>query len=218
MPVPRQGLAKKMTIKPPEEGIIWEWRAFGRLDPKLESKIRALPIRNGVVDHSDEDVYLVSPATDQNVKIRKVGTFWVLKFKELLEKGTDSIELYREGQDTVFGFPVTSGALTTAAALLNTKVPGPLSDTDRYGREELVNILADSIPKIRALDVPKVRSQFVVNGGWVELAEATFPKGNIQTLSLHSFEKSKVQQNLEFLEPAGELNVMNYIDACRRWG
>jgi hypothetical protein len=207
-----------MTIKPPEEGIIWEWRAFGRLDPKLESKIRALPIRNGLVDHADEDVYLVSPASDQNVKLRKLGESWVLKFKELIEKGADCIELYREGQDTVFGFPVTRGAIETAAALLNTKLPGQLSSTDRFSREELVNVLAVSSPEIRSLDVPKVRSQFLIDGGWVELAEAIFPRGNIQTLSVHSFQRAIVEQNLEFLEPGGQLSVMNYIDACRKWG
>ncbi|HET8675530.1 MAG TPA: hypothetical protein VFO63_07095, partial [Blastocatellia bacterium] len=67
--------------KAPEEGEIWEWRAFGRVDERLASLILAHPIRLGISDHRGTDLYLISESSDQNVKLRKSGTEWLLKFK-----------------------------------------------------------------------------------------------------------------------------------------
>jgi len=36
--------------KPAEEGKIWEWRAFGRINDELAEKVRAYPIRLGIDD------------------------------------------------------------------------------------------------------------------------------------------------------------------------
>jgi len=207
-----------VTVKLPEEGKIWEWRAFGRPDPEFISRVRALPVRDGLVDHPDEDIYLISPSSDQNVKLRRLGDRWVLKFKELIEKGADSIELYREGMDMVYEAPVTGDVLVAAAVLLRTELPGPLSPTERLDQEQIGALFANSTPPIAILTVPKVRSQFLVVGGWVELADVQFARGAKQTISIHSPERQFVEKNLKLLEPAGELSVMNYIDACRTWG
>jgi hypothetical protein len=206
------------AIKPPEEGKIWEWRAFGRLDTDLASRINGLPIRNGLIAHPDEDIYLLSPVSDQNVKLRKLGDHWVLKFKVLLQAGADSIELYQESMDTVYAFPVTSDILTAAARLLNTQLPLHKPPAKRLEPDELVNVFEDSTPKISHIDVPKVRSQFVVDGGWVEMADVNFPHDTVQTISIHSFQKRAVEQCLDLLQPGGDLCVMNYIEACRKWG
>ena len=76
--------------KPSEEGQIWEWRAFGEITDELAAKIRSYPIRLGVSDIDGEDIYLVSPNSDQNVKFRKYPGGWVLKFKLLLQKAVTS--------------------------------------------------------------------------------------------------------------------------------
>lgn len=207
-----------MTAKPPEEGTIWEWRAFGKLNQESRSRIVALPVRSGLIDHPDEDVYLVSPTSDQNVKLRKLGGAWVIKFKELLEKSSDSMELYRESQATIFEFPVCQSTLVAAAGLLDAELPPAGLPLKKYDRQDLIEVLADSTPPIPVVEVPKVRSQFVVEGGWVELAEAIFPQCKIQTVSIHSFVKRDVERNLKLIDPQGDLIVMNYIDACRRWG
>src|ERR1700730_7942310 len=51
--------------KPPEEGRIWEWRAFGHLSETLAAKVRAYPVRFS--DLRGDDIYLISPHSDQNV-------------------------------------------------------------------------------------------------------------------------------------------------------
>lgn len=208
----------KMAIKPPEEGRIWEWRAFGVINAGLLSTVRALPIRNGLVNHPDEDIYLISPVSDQNVKFRKLGSRWVLKFKELIEKGPDSVELYQEGMETVWDLPVPPEVLASAATLLKAALPAPPAAVAEYGRLEIIDILARAVPQVLAFDVPKVRTQYIVDGGWVELADVGFPRVALQTISIHSFNRRVVEQTLEFLEPTAGLDVMNYVDACRRWG
>jgi hypothetical protein len=206
------------AIKLPEEGKIWEWRAFGRIDADLAARVNALPVRNGLIGHPDQDIYLISPVSDQNVKLRKLGNDWALKFKVLLQAGADSIELYQESMDTVYSFPVNYDTIIAAARLLNTQLPLRTSPPVRLGPDELVNVFEDSTPKISHIDVPKVRSQFVVDGGWVEMADVNFPHNTVQTISIHSFEKRAVEQCLDLLGPGGDLRVMNYIEACRKWG
>jgi hypothetical protein len=53
--------------KPPEEGEIWEWRAFGQPSETTLKLILDHPIRMGVKDQQGEDLYLISPISDQNV-------------------------------------------------------------------------------------------------------------------------------------------------------
>jgi hypothetical protein len=209
--------SKIMTVKAPEEGNIWEWRAFGVVSSELMSKVRSLPVRNGLVDHPDEDVYLLSPVSDQNVKLRKIEGRWVLKFKELLEKAPDSIELYYESQARIFDLPVTEDIMMSAAVLLRAVLPA-FPAHSQYERDEIIAIFAGANPPVAVVDVPKLRSQFVVDGGWVEHADVHFSRRNLETISIHSLDKQVVERVLRSLRPDSHLEVLNYIDACRRWG
>src|SRR5262249_13953836 len=92
--------------KPPEEGRIWEWRAFGRLNPELLAKVNTLPLRAGIVGRPEFDTYLISPSTDNNIKLRDLDGRSVLKLKPLLESRADAIELYHESIDMIYEFPV----------------------------------------------------------------------------------------------------------------
>src|SRR5215212_2878308 len=89
-------------MKAPEEGYVWEWRAFGRLKPTLIEKIKAQPVRiddngNSLSDILGQDLYLISPASKHNIKLRKsIGNDWALKFKLLLRTEAHAIELYQE--------------------------------------------------------------------------------------------------------------------------
>jgi hypothetical protein len=49
--------------KAPEEGEIWEWRAFGSINERLAAEVRAYPIRLGLSDFRGDDIYLVAPQT-----------------------------------------------------------------------------------------------------------------------------------------------------------
>ena len=203
--------------KAPEEGEIWEWRAFGRVNERLASLILAHPIRLCVSDHRGVDLYLISDASDQNVKLRKWGTEWLLKFKLLISKDEREVELYRESSTAIYRFPVSSGELEFAANLLDVHLK-TLADKNSFTDTEFINALLASSPPALKVEVSKMRSQFDFDDGWVELAQVSFPGHKTQTLSVHSAERETVAKILDFLQPGRELEVMNYIEACRRWG
>ncbi|MGH9829498.1 MAG: hypothetical protein ACREDR_40290, partial [Blastocatellia bacterium] len=56
--------------KPPEEGRIWEWRAFGSLPRNITAQVEGFPVRAGLNRVPDLDIYLISQTTNQNVKLR----------------------------------------------------------------------------------------------------------------------------------------------------
>ena len=66
--------------------------------------------------------------------------------------------------------------------------------------------------------VSKRRSQYQFEKGWLEMADVKFPTRDIQSVSVHSSEIEVVKEMIERLQPGDELEPMNYIEACRRWG
>src|SRR2546425_894011 len=204
--------------KPPEEGKIWEWRAFGRINGELARKVRAHPIRLGVKDLLGEDIYLVSPLSDQNVKLRKYSGGWLLKFKLLLETRPGGLELYKETAEFTYPFPISFDTLTEAARLLAIKLPDNVLTVEKFSEEEFVQTLAQSSPPGLQTRVSKRRSQYQFENGWVELTDVEFKTARVQSLSVNSREIETVKRMLSQLEPGDELEPMNYIEACRRWG
>lgn len=204
--------------KLPEEGIIWEWRAFGRIDERLRARVEDFPVRTGIKELQGEDVYFVSRTSDQNIKLRKSGGEWLLKFKLLLATEKQAIELYSETAASVFRFPVDLDKLREAARLLETKLPESVLTSISLSQEEFTAALAQSSPAIIEIRVSKVRSQFQFDGGWIELADVDFPRQAVQTISIHSNDILLVEKMVEHLQPGPELEAMNYVQACRRWG
>jgi hypothetical protein len=114
-------------------------------------------------------------------------------------------------------FPVDPMLLSKAASLLNTtlkKKPPAVPLT----RKQLLKALESASPAISLVEVSKVRSQFECKEGWIELADVDFPHRRIQSVSVHSPSLEAVKRIVEELEPDSNLQVMNYLDACRRWG
>lgn len=204
--------------KPPEEGKIWEWRAFGPVSGRLAAKVRAFPIRPGLSDLRGEDIYLVAPYNDQNVKLRSYSSGWLLKLKFLCETKPGPFEHYDESAEFTYRFPVTPGTLKEAARLLNVTLPEAALQTASYDEKGFVSALAASSPAVTQTPVSKRRSQYEFEGGWLELADAIFAARSIQSLSIHSPSLEVVREMLERLRPGDELEAMNYIEACRRWG
>ncbi|HKA19877.1 MAG TPA: hypothetical protein VKN18_16420 [Blastocatellia bacterium] len=204
--------------KSPEEGKIWEWRAFGKLSDDLVSRVRAYPIRMGIKDIQGEDLYLISPDSDQNVKLRRSQGGWVLKFKLLFETRTAPIELYSESAEYTYTLPVPSDRVREAAVLLATALPRTIpGDDEHFDLEKLITALAESSPPIVETTVSKVRSQFAFENGWFELAEVDFEQLSTQSISVNSRDLQVVKEMTKQLD-AGNLEAMNYVEACRRWG
>jgi hypothetical protein len=210
-------LSHTSIIKPPEEGDIWEWRAFGRIDERLRAKVESYPVRAGIKALCGEDIYFVSCVSDQNVKLRKSGSEWLLKFKLLLATERQALELYSETAASIFRFPVRSDMLREAARLLQTNLPEDALSMTSFTDEEFARALAGSSPAVTRVEVSKVRSQFQFDGGWIEMADVVFKRGRVQTISIHSNEVEVVEKMVERLGPGAELEVMNYVQACRRW-
>ncbi len=204
--------------KRPEEGRIWEWRAFGRISETLASKVRAYPIRLGLSDLRGDDIYLVAPHSDQNVKLRLYASGWVLKLKLLFETHLKPFELYNESAEYTYHFPVALNTLRDAARLLGTALPLAALSIGTFAEAEFVKTLAESSPPVVESRVSKRRAQYQFEDGWVELADVKFATRATQSISLHSPEIEIVREMLTRLQLGDELEPMNYIEACRRWG
>jgi hypothetical protein len=211
------------NMKAPEEGYVWEWRAFGKLHQTVVDKIKEQPIRiddngNSLSNILGQDRYLISPDSDHNVKLRKsIGSDWLLKIKLLLATETHSIELYQESDKKVYRFPVRREVVEETAELLKISLPENFPTSGRIDADLLIRILQGSTPQVENLLVGKIRSQYQFANGWVELADVTFPDHRTQSISLHAFERQEVENLLAELQPVAGLEVMNYLQACRRW-
>lgn len=203
--------------KAPEEGKIWEWRAFGHISDKLSAKIQAYPVRMGLTNLQGEDIYFISPNSDQNIKLRSTASGTYLKFKLLLETRPGAFELYRESFQYNYPFPVRFEILEEAARLLKVSLPSAAKASTNFNEAEAVNALSASSPPALRVDVKKARSQYQFDNGWLEIGLAQFSRQSMQTISIHSEDLDAVAQMVEKLKPFDDLEAMNYIEACRRW-
>lgn len=204
--------------KPPEEGQIWEWRGFGTISSEIAAQVESLPIRNKVRDLPGTDIYLIPPISEQNVKLRLTDRGWVLKFKRLLDKIAGGIELYHETERWTYAFPINLTTMQQAARLLEVTIPGAALQCDSFDREETLTFLSQATPAIEQVETKKVRSQYQFAGGWLEIADVSFGKRRIQSLSLHSQNVETVERMLAHLQPTDCLKAMNYVEACRWLG
>src|SRR5262245_48451358 len=204
--------------KAPEEGRVWEWRAFGRIGGALAAQVRAYPIRQGIDNVPGEDLYLVSPISDQNVKLRGSEDDWLLKFKLLIETQPGPFELYEESSALTYRFPLHQNLLREAARLLNVTLADAELSRERVSESEFVRALGSATPEVTATRVLKRRSQHQFDGGWFELAKVVFSKHECQSVSINSLELNTLKQTVSRLKLSGDLEPMNYVAACRRWG
>lgn len=205
-------------MKPPEEGKIWEWRAFGPISETLAAKVRAYPIRLGISDLRGEDIYLIAPHSDQNVKLRRYANGWVLKLKLLFETKARPLELYNESAEFTYQFPVSLDKLKDSARLLGVSLPGAALSIESFAEAEFVRTLAESSPPVAESRVSKRRSQYQFANGWLEVADVKFATCETQSLSVHSPDIEVVKGMVERLQTGAELEPMNYVEACRLWG
>jgi hypothetical protein len=204
--------------KPSEEGRVWEWRAFGPIPETLAAKVRAYPIRLGTSDLRGDDIYLIAPHSDQNIKLRRYETGCVLKLKLLFETRPGPFELYNESAEFIYRFPVALDPLANTARLLGVTLPEAALSNQTFGEAEFVKALAESSPAVAETIVSKRRSQYEFENGWLELADVKFATRAIQSVSVNSFDIEILKEMLERLEPGDDLKPMNYVEACRRWG
>ena len=201
--------------KPPEEGQIWEWRGFGSISRHLLAQVEILPIRSRLRDIAGTDIYLISPASNQNIKLRLTEKRWVMKFKLLLAKRDDGIELYHETARWTYPFPVGIEVMKEAARLLDVTLADAALEGGALSEAESVAAFRAATPAVVSVETRKVRSQYQLDGGWLEIANVDFGSRQTQSLSLHSPNVAVVERMVEQFHPDNSLTVMNYVEACR---
>ena len=191
---------------------VWSYRCATRLP-------RFAPIRSGWVSAMSAATTFIwwLRYSDQNVKLRRYPSGWVLKHKLLFETRTGSFELYNESAEFTYRFPVDFETLQEASRLLKVELPDTVMATASFIEEDFVKALAESSPGVAETRVAKIRSQYQFDNGWLELADVTFAKHNVQSISIHSPDLEIVKKMVNRLQPGDELEPMNYIEACRRW-
>jgi len=199
-----------MTGKPSEEGWFWEWRTFGVVPEAVAERVAAHERRGGAVVEND-DLYLISALTDQNVKLREDGG--QLKLKPLLARVDGGFELYEETERLIFAMPASPEAIRMAAGLLGValEVAAPL------GLEALLARFAAEAPEVRSVHVRKRRTQYAVEDGWIELAELEFPCGRVESLGIQSRRLDRTRAIRDEVDPEHALEPLGYVAACRLW-
>lgn len=130
------------------ENIIprWEWRTFGEGLGDADQQFAAL--EPGGVQESDE-IYLLSPVTDENVKIRDL----LMDIKTLQQVNADGLEQWK---------PVMKGAFPLPAAQVKDVfealgVAPPVLARADYTLEQFVDELAKPGGRLRVMNVHKKR-------------------------------------------------------------
>src|SRR5262245_24254188 len=143
------------------EAIIprWEWRTFAASFGDADRRFRQLP--RGQVQESDE-LYLLSPNCDANVKIRDE----LMDIKALEQVNADGLEQWRPVMKGRFPLPASEVAKVCAALRI-----APLSPRDEYSLEQIQVELTHPSRDIRVVSVHKKRQRYTVGECLGEMTE-----------------------------------------------
>jgi len=142
----------------------------------------------------------------------------VLKFKLLLETEPGGFELYKESAEFTYRMPVRFDELKAAAELLSVKLPENDLANQVFEEPDFVSALIKSSPPAHETSVSKRRSQYQCGEGWIELADVEFETREVNRSHCTLKALMRLRGMLESLQLGDELEMMNYIEACRRWG
>jgi len=137
----------------------WEWRTFGASFGDADRRFHQLP--PGKVQESDE-LYLLSPNCDANVKIRDQ----LMDIKALEQVNPDGLEQWRPVMKGKFPLPAAEVANACAALRV-----APLSPRDDYTLEQIRAELAHPSRGVRAVSVHKRRQRYTVGECLAEMTE-----------------------------------------------
>jgi exopolyphosphatase/guanosine-5'-triphosphate,3'-diphosphate pyrophosphatase len=158
----------------------WEWRTFGAAFGAADAKFAALATEK--VQESDE-IYLLSPATDANVKIRAE----LMDLKTLEQVSQAGLEQWRPVMKA--GFPLGQEDVATVCAALGVSAP---SGRDAFTLDELVAELAAPERGVRAVAVHKRRLRYTINGCMSERTEVAVDGTPVRTVAIESEDAGRV--------------------------
>jgi exopolyphosphatase/guanosine-5'-triphosphate,3'-diphosphate pyrophosphatase len=158
----------------------WEWRTFAASFGDADQRFAAL--EPGRVQESDE-VYLLSPHTDANVKIRDR----LMDIKTLEQVNADGLEQWRPVMKGDFPLPAVEVA-TVCVALGVAAVSG----REAYTLEQLQAELMQPSRGVRAVQVHKRRLRYTINGCTAEMTDVVVDGKPTRTVAIELEDAARV--------------------------
>ncbi len=151
----------------------WEWRTFGESFGPAEEQFAA---RTPEKVQESEETYLLSTQSDASVKVRG----GLMDVKHLETVNDDGLEQWLPVMKGEFPLP----AADAAAVLDELGMPPVPLDRDTYTLDQLVGEVVSPRAELRAVDVRKRRTHFIVDGAMAELSELTVDGRATRTIAV----------------------------------
>jgi len=159
----------------------WEWRTFGESFGDADQRFKSLAPRD--VEESDE-VYLLSPTVDANVKIRNR----LMDIKALQQGNADGLEQWKPVMKG--SFPLSSADVGKVFEALHVTTP-PLARAS-YTEDQLLDELVKPAGQVRTVAVHKKRTRYRIDDCAAEMTEVAANGKNVRTLAIESEDPSSV--------------------------
>ena len=158
----------------------WEWRTFAASFGEADRRFGELP--PGQLQESDE-LYLLSPNSDANVKIR--DGLMDIKVREQVD--AHGLEQWRPVMKT--GFPLPAAEMAKVCAELRI---APLPPRDDYTLEFMRAELTHPSRGVRAVPIHKRRQRYTVSGCLAELTELSADGRKTRSVALELEDPARV--------------------------
>jgi exopolyphosphatase / guanosine-5'-triphosphate,3'-diphosphate pyrophosphatase len=164
------------------EAIIprWEWRTFGASFGEADRRFRAL--EPGRAQESEE-VYLLSPRTDANVKVRDR----LMDIKTLEQVNAEGLEQWRPVMKREFPLPAAEVARVCAALGV-----APIAGLGAYTLEQLQAELTQASRGARVVQVHKRRQHYIISGCSAEMTDVVADGKPIRTVAIELEDPARV--------------------------
>jgi exopolyphosphatase/guanosine-5'-triphosphate,3'-diphosphate pyrophosphatase len=166
----------------------WEWRTFGSEFGAADAVFAAHEPE--LVQESDE-TYLLTPGADAAVKIR-AGLMDIKLLEQVNEAG---LEQWRPAMKETF--PLPHGEAVKVCAALG--VTGPPPESDAFGLDEFLTLLAAPGRGVRAVAVHKLRRHYTMNECMVEVTEVVADGQKMRTLAIEATDAERVVATVDEL-------------------
>ncbi|MFO7895520.1 MAG: hypothetical protein R6U84_01120 [Candidatus Cloacimonadales bacterium] len=183
----------------------WEWRTFGLEFPEVEAKIKK---EGDSFDRQSKEIYILSENSNDNTKIR--DELMDIKSPLRINEKT-SLEQWTVLAKSAFPIHINDLALVYKAFAL----PLPYLDKDEYSYQEYLEKLIGDNPKLRIVQVEKIRHGYMIDEAIVEIAEVKFDDLEFKTIAVEHADPELVLKTVRQLG-LEEYENINYIKAMKR--
>lgn len=151
----------------------------------------------GRVQESDE-VYLLSPHTDANVKLRDR----LMDIKVLEQVNADGLEQWRPVMKGEFPLPAAEVAQVCAALGV-----APIVDRETYTLEQVAAELAQPSRGVRAVQVHKRRQRYTISGCTAEMTDVVADGKPVRTVAIELEDPARVLAAVREMALEGFQNI-----------